>query len=230
MNYLGVITGDIVESRAINSASRRALYADLKTFLSQLKKEKWIDTYELYRGDSFHCASGKKENMLRVALLIRAYIKFYQTSEERENPGKADPSSKSSTSDKQDIRLSIGIGPVEFYDPKSLGHSDGEAFRLSGEQLDVMKKMPYRLSLKTSNETFNESLEPSIMLLDAVLQKWTGNQAETIFYKLKGSKEEDIAKVLDISQPAVNQRAHTAQWFAIDKLLTYFEKTLKQWP
>jgi len=66
-------------------------------------------------------------------------------------------------------------------------------------------------------------LEPSILLMDALIQKWTSNQAEAVRYKLQEWKEEQISEALGISQSAVSQRIKTAQWYAIEKLLTYFE-------
>jgi len=128
---------------------------------------------------------------------------------------------------RQDIRLSIGIGQIDFYSGSNLAHSDGEAFELSGQELDNIKKAQYRMTVKTNNADFNEAIEPAILLLDAVLQKWTNNQAETVLYKLKNQKEDEIGKILKISQPAVNQRIKTSQWFAIDKLLNYFEDKIK---
>ena len=77
MVSVAVITGDIVASRAISSSSRQSLYAELKDFLNALKKEDWISNYEMFRGDSFQCVVEKKENVLRAALLIRAFIKSY---------------------------------------------------------------------------------------------------------------------------------------------------------
>jgi hypothetical protein len=232
-SLLGVLTGDIVESREISIENRRLLYADLKAFLARLKKEKWITEFELFRGDSFQCVLEQPENLLRAALLIRTFIKGYLPRDEKDRLEKSVASGAAPTKGylpgDQDIRLAMGIGPVDFYDPKSLAHSDGDAFRFSGEELDNLKKAPYRMALRTQNKGFNEPMEPAILLLDAVLQKWTNNQAETILYKLEHFKEEDISKALNISQPAVNQRIKAAQWFAVEMLLTYFEKTIKDW-
>ncbi len=232
MENIGVITGDIVESREIGPESRELLYSDLKKFLAILKKEKWINEYELFRGDSFQCVQREKENVLRVAIMIRAFIKSYITlDDQKDNNRKVESTTipRGFFPGNQDIRLSIGIGQIDFYNKKNLAHSDGEAFRLAGEDLESLKKAAYRMALKTHNEAFNQSMEPTILLLDAVLQKWTNNQAETVLYKLQNHKEEEISKTIKISQPAVNQRIRTAQWFAIEKLLLYFEKTIKEW-
>ena len=229
---LAVITGDIVASREIDTSSRQSLYADLKKFLNLLKKEEWISNYEMFRGDSFQCVLEKKEYVLRASLLIRAFIKSYVSLADKKNGrnlSKGRITTKGYFPGKQDIRLSVGIGQVDFYNRNNLAHSDGEAFQISGEELDHIKKAQYRMTLKTNNEDFNDSIEPTILLLDAVLQKWTNNQAETVLYKLKNFKEEEIGKALKISQPAVNQRVRTSQWFAIEKSLNYFEKKLKDW-
>ena len=233
MKYLGVITGDIVDSRAIDPKNRKKLYADLASFLNSMKKNSWISGYELFRGDSFQCVVEKKELTLRSALMLRSFIKSYELADEKKDESSETGTGKISTKGyfpaKQDFRLSIGIGQVDFYNKKSLAHSDGQAFRFSGEELDNIKKAPYRITLKTFNDKFNESIEPAILLLDAVLQKWTNNQAEIVLYKLQNSKEEEISKALSISKSAVNQRTKSAQWFAIEKLLHYFETSVKDW-
>jgi hypothetical protein len=85
------------------------------------------------------------------------------------------------------------------------------------------------MTVKTHQESFNEQIEPSVLLLDAVIQKWTHNGAELVFHLLQNKKEEEIASILHISQSAVNQRKKNAQWFAIEKLIRYFEKTVQSW-
>jgi hypothetical protein len=231
MKIIGVITGDIVDSRGLSSKAREKLYLALKKFLEDLKKQQWIKEYELFRGDSFQCVVGKKEETLKAALMIRAYIKSYIGLEQKriyaQYSGKGKMASKGYFPGKQDIRLAIGIGTVDFIKKNSLAHSDGEAFHLSGDALDALKNLPYRMMLKTSDSNFNELIEPGMLLLDAVIQKWTNNQAETVLFKLKNMKEDEIARKLKITQPAVNQRTKTSQWYAIEKLLHYFANTLK---
>ena len=128
-----------------------------------------------------------------------------------------------------DIRLAVGIGQVDFIKKNKITASDGEAFRLSGEALDNLKQEPHRLLVKTLNKDFDEQIEPAILLLDALIQKWTLNAAELVLYLLQNKKEEEIAGLLNISQSAVNQRKKNAQWFAIEKLIQYFEKTIQSW-
>ncbi|HWJ89824.1 MAG TPA: sigma factor-like helix-turn-helix DNA-binding protein [Flavisolibacter sp.] len=222
---LGIITADIVGSGKLAPPMREQLYAELKACMQSLKKEKWVAKFEMFRGDSLQCVAVHKEQSLRVALMVRAFMKSY-TGEKELDKSKAN-ATKGYFQGSQDIRLSIGIGKVDFYNQKSLAQSDGEAFRLSGEGLDSLKNATYRMAFKASDRTFTEWMEPTVMLLDAVIQKWTNNQAEAVLYRLKELKEEEISKMLGVSQSAVNQRLKTGQWFAIEKLLHYFEQKLK---
>ena len=233
MKLTGVITGDIVNSRGLPVIPRKKLYADFKKFLDNLKKEKWLNDFEIFRGDSFQCVIKNTKESLRVALMIRSYIRSYISLEQKEiyagYQAKGKATSKGYYPGTQDIKLAIGIGAVDFIKKKSPAHSDGEAFYLSGDSLDHLKGMPYRMMLKSPDNKFNASIEPAILLLDAVIQKWTNNQAETISLKLKDLKEDEIARKLKITQPAVNQRIKTSQWYAIEKLLNYFTDTLQSW-
>jgi hypothetical protein len=228
MKKLGVITGDLVGSSELAPPEREKLYKALRLLMKELKDEKYLVSFEMYRGDSLQCVVNRKQQSLRVALLIRSYVKSYTIGEQQQKyhsyTAKGINPSKENFPGKQDIRLSIGIGSVDFFSKTDLAHSDGEAFRFSGEGLDSLKRESYRLAIKTPDDSLNESLEPAIMLLDAVIQKWTNNQAEALTYKLKDWKEDNISKKIGVSQPAINQRIKSSQWFAIEKLLQYFEK------
>jgi hypothetical protein len=224
---IGIITGDIVNSRSIPIDVKEKLYKNVKNFLHKLQLDEWITSYELFRGDSFQCLLEKIEHALRVTLMIKCFIKSYvdEVQEDRELQDQKN-NSKGYNQSKYDIRLATGIGSSDFTDKGNLAHSDGQAFYLAGDALDYLKKQPFRMMLVTYNEAFNVSLEPSILLLDAVIEKWTNNQAEAVMYKLLSKKEDEIAQLLGISQSAINQRAKTSQWHAIEKLLLYFENKI----
>lgn len=230
MNIYGIITGDIVASREIEVPIRERLFDDVGQLLKDLKKH-WINSYETYRGDSLQCEVKLPENSLRAALIIRCFFRAYLPEELKPKittaKGKAPLATKGYFATNFDVRLGIGIGKVDFIKKNKITGSDGEAFRLSGEALDNMMQGTQRIAVKTMNTSFNEQMEAPIMLLDALIQKWTQNQAELVLYKLQDKKEEEIAAKLNISQSAVNQRTKTAQWMAIEKLVLYFEKTVK---
>lgn len=226
----GIITGDIVSSREIEASIRERLFDDIGMLLKELKR-RWINTYETYRGDSLQCEVRTPEYSLRVALIIRSFFRAYFPDELRPKKalkkGNQQVTSKGYFATNFDVRLGIGIGQVDFIKKNKITSSDGEAFRLSGEALDNLSHGLQRMALKTFNPFFNEQMEPSVLLLDALIQKWTQNQAELVLYKLQDKKEDEIAGQLNITQSAVNQRTKTAQWTAIEKLILYFEKTVK---
>jgi hypothetical protein len=221
----GIITGDIVASSEIEVKYRQQLFKEADAFLNDLKKV-YIKSYETFRGDSLQCEAISPETSLRVALLIRAFFRAYVPFPQIEGTEKT---GKGYFTTDYDIRLSIGIGEVDFMNDSKITSSDGQAFRLSGEALDSLKDGSQRLILKTARPEFDEQMEPSILLVDALVQKWTQNQAQLVLYKLQQIKEDEIAAKLGISQSAVTQRKKTAQWNAVDKLIYYFEKTVKTW-
>lgn len=230
MSLHGIITGDIVSSREIQPTIREKLFDDIGLLLTELKKT-WINTFETYRGDSLQCEVRSPENSLRVALIIRCFFRAYFPDELKQKitprKGNKPIASKGYFATNFDVRLGIGIGVVDFIKTNKITGSDGEAFRLSGEALDKLEQGTQRLALQTFNATLNEQMEPAILLLDALIQKWTQNQAELVLYKLQDKKEDEIASQLKITQSAVNQRTKTAQWTPIEKLILYFEKTVK---
>ena len=231
MPFYGIITGDIVSSRTIEPDTRQKLFEDINQFLKGLKK-KWISRYETFRGDSLQCQAKMPELSLRIALIIRCYFRAYVPEEAKikispKKNKKKTPMKGYYTTD-FDIRLAIGIGEVDFIKKDKISNSDGAAFRFSGETLDLMKSTSQKLAIMTMDKELDEQITPSILLLDALIEKWTRNQAELVLYKLQDIKEEQIAAQLDISQSAVNQRTKTAQWYAIGKLLDYFEKTVQK--
>jgi hypothetical protein len=218
-----IITGDIVSSRNIEPLHRERLFKQVAFFLKSIKNT-YISSYETFRGDSLQCRATLPELSLRAAILIRAFFRAYTPDDTKTAIN--EKNNKGYFSTKYDIRLAIGIGEVDFIDPKKITSSDGEAFRLSGEGLDKLKNTSQRLMLKSVYKDFDEQIEPSLLLLDALIQGWTQNQAALALYKLQHTKEDEIAARLQISQSAVTQRKKTAQWYAVEKLLNYFEKTV----
>src|SRR5215204_1219145 len=229
MNNYGIITGDIVSSREIEASIRERLFDDVDLLLKDLKKQ-WINSYETYRGDNLQCEVKTPAHVLRVALIIRSFFRSYLPEELKPKISykkRKSQATKGYFATSFDVRLGIGIGTVDFIKKNKITTSDGEAFRLSGEALDSLQHATQRMAIRTFNARFNEQIEPPVLLLDALIQKWTQNQAELVLYKLQDKKEDEIAAKLKITQSAVNQRTKTAQWMAVEKLILYFEKTVK---
>src|SRR5687767_5545795 len=113
MSIHGIITGDLVGSRKVAPGIREKLFSDIDHFLQHLQGE-WISSYETYRGDSLQCAAAKANLSLRVAVMIRAYLRSYIPAVEEMKLKEKDQGSKGYFSTEYDIRLGIGIGEADF--------------------------------------------------------------------------------------------------------------------
>ena len=107
-----------------------------------------------------------------------------------------------------------------------MGEGDGEAFRNSGPELDKMKKREQNLVIRTPWSEINEELGIECALLDALIQRWTKEQAEAILYQIgnkifldsklfmenhRGRTQEVIAKILEY-KPASIISAFKNRW------------------
>lgn len=218
-----VITGDIVESTKLTAEDRAWLIKSLQRTLKTWDKDFGTQS-EIYRGDSFQCLVHEPMNALRLAVLIRTYIRSLNPSEvydiyKKKNP--ANLKSFAATRWMFDARMAIGIGQID----KPTGNiktSDGEAFQLSGRELDTLKSGRQMMAIRTNDE-YSEELDTEIQMLDFILGKATAMQCEVINLKLLGYTEIEIAKDLKIGQSAVNQRSVSGGWNVINRAVDRFE-------
>ncbi len=203
MSLKAVITGDIINSTAIEIAERERLLKKLVEFLKDIDNTYDVIS-ETFRGDSFQCFVHNPSTSLKIALLQKTFLLSLDKSKN------------------YDARIAIGIGKVDSLSEK-LTISNGEAFELSGQLLDSMKKGKQSLAIN-SNDNYNDELKTEGILLDAIISKATALQCEVIYQKLLGNSEIQIAEKLKISQSAVNQHSNSGNWNAIDAMLKRFEK------
>lgn len=201
----GIITADIVESTEIQLDIRENLFLQFNNGLQQIKEQFNIE-YEWYRGDALQVKSVNSALSMRIALLIKLWIKSFEKEAKKS----------------YDVRLSLGIGTIEV-DKKELSLSDGEAFRISGRNLDSLKSTKQSIIID-SNDSNSNSLKAESILLNAIIDHVTPIQSKVLFFKLKGFKEEEIAKQLGLAQSTINQHSNSGNWNAISKYLDYFEK------
>lgn len=218
MEYKAVITGDIVHSRRIEEMS--ILLAELKNAVKEIGE--YLQTMikiEVYRGDSFQMIVDKPEEVMKIAVLIRAALKSKTIHET--NTGNL------SLERLWDARIAIGIGSIDMETAKVV-ESTGEAFQLSGNQLDSIKKTPNRLSFMSSWDDLNPQYQLITKLSDTIINRWTNYAAEVAYrYLLYGETQQQMAKALNISQPAIHRRLLTANIDAIEEMLNYIKQTIK---
>ena len=214
--FYAVITGDIVGSSKLTINERDHLLKVLKTSFANIDKifpGVMCSPFEIHRGDSFQGVLSEPERALSVSIIIRVNLRKGFESQRRQ--------------ELLDARIAIGIGSIDFLPNGRGSEGDGEAFRLSGPVLDEMKG-DRRLIIRTSQENIHEELDTECALLDALINKWSNEQAQAILCQIRGLTQEKAAKELHISQPAVRLRLKEAGGWAIELLLKRYSQLISQ--
>ncbi len=206
-----VLSGDLVGSSKLETGERKEILSVLKNSFNQVKSiypKAVRSEFDIYRGDSFQGILSAPSVSLGSAIIIRAYL-------------------RSKIGHKADARIAIGIGKIDYL-PKHITEGYGEAFVISGKLLDKMKKSRFNFQIETPSEEINRELRIEFILLDFLISKWSPEQSEAIIKHLKGLTQEEIAKKLGISQPAVHKRLDNAGFWLIDQMCDRFAKLISQ--
>lgn len=161
----GVITGDMIESSAIQLKDRDFLLESIRGIAYELSVIEPL-RIELFRGDSFQMVIDTPENAMKIAVLLRAGLKSH-TPKEHKKPW--------------DARLSLGVGSISYHADNTV-LSDGEAFQYSGRELDGMGKR--HLTVKTRWPEVNEELQVSTAFADEVISSWSVPQSQAVYQAL----------------------------------------------
>lgn len=187
-----VLTGDLIQSREIKKICGEECTHHLKKTLTEIGKE-YAVPFSIFRGDSFQGVSLKPEDALKDAILLRLEL--------------ISGLDLNNTKTKLDARIAVGIGTVNHL-PKdgSAGEGDGEAFQLSGFELDQMKAAELNLIVKTPWEEVNAFLPVLCDAVDKIINGYTKKQAETVMLTLEGITQKEIGERIGVSQSAVSHR------------------------
>lgn len=216
---IAVITGDLVNSSQFEPGRMEEIMKLLSRKLDTFndRKNDGNISFAISRGDSFQGIVENPLNALKIAIELKAFLNSYMVYD----------SVATNASPIADVRISIGIGEAS-YDLKAINISNGEAFQLSGRILDAMKSKDSKMALTTSNGDINDEFKVHMKFLDSITDRWSGASAEVVAFLLRGYKEQDIAKELNRSQAAINQRKKAAGWDEIQLLLKRYEQVFKQ--
>lgn len=124
------------------------------------------------------------------------------------------------------IRLSIGIGKIENLTER-LSDSTGEAFVISGQNLDAMKQNKSSIAVKTTDPWLNAEWEIHAKVLDYLETSRSRNQSEVILGLVEHKTQTQLAEEIGISQPSVNQRIKSSGWALIEPILLRYENCLR---
>lgn len=196
---IAVLTGDIIRSTDLSPRRREQLQDTLSNAFDKITGSLYQFRVEQFRGDSFQGVCPRAEEGLKALMFLQALLR------------------------QQDfgVRISLGLGEVG-YEGDSILTSDGSAFQRSGPALDELKKKNQPVAVTGPSESFNKEWKVHALSLGYLLQRWTIPQAEAVLAQLQGLTQEESARVLQIKQPAVQQRLQAAGWNVMDAILERF--------
>ena len=197
---IAVITGDIINSRKVNS---EIWLPRLKEYFSKIISDP--EKREIYRGDSFQIEVSL-ESALEIALCIKALIK---------------------SSNKIDVRMSIGIGEKTFKG-KKITESYGTAYINSGESFENIKNTT--LILRSPFNEFDDFFNPILKLLSFISNNWKPVTSETIYYTLTHRElmQKEIAERLSKDKTTVNKALKRGGYDEILEILNLYSKKMQQ--
>jgi hypothetical protein len=197
-----VITADIVNSSMLGKRALNELFKSLEKVF-----HKSGIRFGFYLGDSFY-ALCDAHTALKTTCLLRTL---------------AIGASEAKGENGVDIRMAIGIGKVE--EPvKDLNIAKGEAFVLSGREINRMGKEGSRLSIRCNDTAADAGMAAIALFADHILRKISIKQSRVIHELLQGSTQVEVARKLRKSQSTVNKQANAASWKELTRLLQLYEK------
>lgn len=198
---IGIITGDIVNSRKLSSK----IWIDgFKKLLNNFGKNpvEW----DIYRGDEFQLEVKNPEEALIIALRIKSYFKTM----------------------KLDVRMSIGFGDMT-YKAKKISESNGSAFIRSGELFETLKKQKINLAINSGNDAFDAEINLMLRLSLTFMDNWLVQSAEFVLTAIENPtlSQEEMGVKLGINQAAVSRRRKRAQFDLVMEMENYFRNKIK---
>jgi hypothetical protein len=210
-----VLTGDLVKSRdlSVDQLDRaRDTLLSAAAEVNEWKRGLVRGGLDFFRGDAWQMLLSDPKWALRAAVFLRASLLVQ---------------------DLCDTRLVIGLGTVEKVNPRRISQSVGQAFMLSGQELDRLTK-DFRMSIAVpaAEGAVGEWLRAVLKLCDTLIGKWTARQAEIVRIVLQPD-EPTHAEVAERLTPSVSKQAVTkalsgADWQGLHVAIKQFENT--DWP
>lgn len=224
-----VVSGDIVSSTSLTQMEREDLIKSLENLIQNLSIHHAVYG-RILKGDYLECVIPEPGKALRVALIIKSYIKYLAATVQ----GVPAEKNRIKYYKTHGIRLAVGYGNLSNFN-KERDIIDGEAIYLSGREISGESTFnKERLIIKNSlffasnHPELNETFTPLFELLDVLLTKATARQCEVLYLKLQNFSEEQIAQKLEIGQSAVNQHSTALGWNAIESAVNYFDNHLSK--
>ncbi len=211
---IATISADIVRSTSMGTADLLELRRGLQGLIGDLEEDIPGFWARIVRGDSLECVVPDSRDALRIAILLKLFVKMrvadYNCSEMLQRHG---------------IRFSMAVGDLEYAN-KNEDIIDGPAIYRSGRNLDEISRKGVRMSifeLDRKPRSLSNLMDSYVALICDLVDSYSAKQAEVVYYKLLGFKEVEISGRLGIYQSSVNVRATNAQWGLLNRAIKDFE-------
>lgn len=211
---IATISADIVRSTSLSTENLIRLRNELRNLFDDFEKDYPGFWARIVRGDSIECFVPEHKYVLKIAILIKLFVKMlaynYDSSEMFQRHG---------------IRFSIGVADIRYADKRE-DIIDGTAIYLSGRNLDVISRKDNvftAFELGSAPSYVNNLFDSYVSLVGNLVDSYSAKQSEVVFYKLLGFKEMEISRRLGIYQSSVNTRATNAQWGVLNTAIRDFE-------
>ena len=216
MQLFCVITADIIKSRTyLNSPE------DINNKIYELNKklkDDLVTSFTMSRGDEIQAVFENIQKLPKIIRNLRYYCRPFQ------------------------LRIGIGIGDILEIDKcnKNISSWDmnGKAFYLARDSMDKLDKLEGKNNTAYQNgypttylSSTNEELEIYInsiyILIDNIIKNWEDKHWQTIMTYEELGTYRSVAKELNISISAVQQRCKVANWKAIFSVEEKIERLLE---
>lgn len=211
---IATISADIVRSTSMNTEDLIMLRNRLRDLFQDFEEDYPGFWARIVRGDSIECVVPNYNDALRIAILIKLYVKMrvseFECSEMLQRYG---------------IRFSIGVADIKYADKKE-DIINGPAIYLSGRNLDEISRRENVMTafeIGQAPKPLSNLLDSYVAMVSGIVDSYSAKQAEVVFLKLLGFKEIEISERVGISQSSVNTRAANAQWGLLNTAIKDFE-------
>ncbi len=220
------ISADIISSTALSRDDKKILQECILRFLEGLKNkyrnEKFLG--RLIQGDYIECALQSPHYALRIALLLKTFIKSLDL------PRISSKDKRIKYFKEYGVRLAVAVAPLATLIPGE-NVMDGEAIYLSGRTIKSLSTsgkqkiiIKSTMFFRSPDDEQQDKFDTIFSLLDKIIAGCSGKQCEILYYKLSGLSEKEISKKLNKNQSTISQHSTAAGWQAIEKSVDYFEK------
>ncbi len=222
------ISADIISYTSLSESDKRNIENKIKKLLVELSEKYKEDDFfgRIIQGDYIECAIKTSHNALRIALLLKTFIKSIELQNNTNNKG-------IKYYKEHGVRLAVAVAPLTTIDSNK-GIIDGEAIYLSGRAIKnystsnkkkiVIKNTMFFCSL---DRYVQEQFDTIFSLLDTLISRCSGKQCKVIYLKLLGLNESEISEKLKKSQSTISQHSTAGGWHSIEKSVNYFEKNIE---